>query len=136
MIRFQQALPHKELENWILVELVDELLATGFAREVRTNVHFSADARRLTGRKLVGRKDSATHLSADILVCHASGACLSAEIKTGQPVNCSTTSKSSSIITAPPLRITLNSGGTCFCQKRMRRAAPPRIRSKFVSECD
>jgi hypothetical protein len=62
----------------------NQLLDTGFAREVRTNGHFAetkVKAKDVNG--LSGSKAKATHLSADISVRLPSGRCLSAEIKTG-----------------------------------------------------
>ena len=74
----------KNFENWILVELVHELLDTGFTREVRTNGHFAeAKVKAADVSKLSGSKAKAKHLSADLSVRLPSGRRLSAEIKTG-----------------------------------------------------
>ena len=71
----------RNFENWLLVELVHDLLQQGF--EVRTNGQF--DERRVAPREvygLSGRKARAMNLSADLTVRSRKG-CFSAEIKTG-----------------------------------------------------
>ena len=74
----------KNFENWVLVELVNELLHSGFAGEVRTNGHFAkAKVKAADVPDLRGRKGRATHLSPDISARLPSGVRLSAEIKTG-----------------------------------------------------
>ncbi|MGH2362846.1 MAG: hypothetical protein ACRDGM_20150 [bacterium] len=73
----------KNFENWVLVELVHEVLETGFVREVRTNGHFGPKVKRRDVRGLSGSKSKAKHLSADFSVRLPSGRRLSAEIKTG-----------------------------------------------------
>ena len=74
----------KNFETWLVVELVHQLLHTGFAQEVRTNGHFAQrKVRAGEVSRLGGSKAKAKYLSADLSVRLPSSRRLSAEIKTG-----------------------------------------------------
>lgn len=74
----------KNFEGWLVVELVHQILKTGFDGRLRTAGHFGAEKiKAINVKNLRGSKAKGTYLSPDISILLADARTVCAEIKTG-----------------------------------------------------